>query len=136
LDQARISLIISRHFILTESDSGVKSHDGEKPRASRALGGCTAGLLGLILTPVLVNLLGAVVFYNHPSYGSAQGLGSLLFYLGVLSAPLGALYWGVVVDRMREAKNARRAVVTGAGIYLLSVLATVLGIGWSYGTPR
>ena len=118
----------------------MNSRDGEKPRASKASGGCIAGLLGLILTPVLVNLLGALAFHNHPSYDSAQGLGTIFFFLSIVSAPLGALYLGAVVNRMREAENARQAVLTGAAIYILLVLAAVLGIGWSYawsyGRPR
>jgi hypothetical protein len=110
----------------------VKSPDGKKPRASNAFVAYIAGLLGLILTPVLVNLLGALAFHSHPSYDSAQGLGTIFFFLSILSAPPGALYWGAVVNLMREAENARRAVLTGAAIYILLVLAAVLGIGWSY----
>jgi hypothetical protein len=118
----------------------MKSPDGKKPRVSRAFGACIAGLLGLVLTPVLVNLLGALAFYDHPSYDSAQGLGSLFFFLSILSAPPGALYWGAVVGGMRGAEDTRRAVLTGAAIYILLVLAAVLGIGgshaWSYGKSR
>ena len=110
----------------------MKSPDGEIPRTSKASGGCTAGLLGLILTLVLANLLGALMFHNHPSYGSAQGLGSIITYLSIVCAPLGALYWRAVVNGMREAENSRRAVLTKAAIYILLVLAAVLGIGWSY----
>jgi hypothetical protein len=108
------------------------SPDDEKPHRSTALDGCTAGLLGLVLTFVLVNLLGALLFHNHPSYGSAQGLGSIFTYLSMVCAPLGALHWRAVVNEMREAENPRRAVLTRAAIYILLLLAAVLGIGWSY----
>jgi hypothetical protein len=96
------------------------------------LGGCTAGLLGLVLTLVVVNLLGALLFHNHPSYSSAQGLGSIITYLSIVCAPLGALYWRAVVNEIREAENPRRAVLTRAAIYILVVLGAVLGIGCSY----
>jgi hypothetical protein len=117
----------------------MKTPGGDKRTVTKVFGGCSAGLLGLILTPILVNVLGGVAFHNHPSYDSAQGLGTLFFFLSILSAPLGALYWAVV-SGMREAENARRVIVTGAAIYILLVLAGVLAIGWSYaasyGRPR
>jgi hypothetical protein len=118
----------------------MKSPDGKKARASTAFVACIAGLLGLILTPVLVNLLGALAFHDHPSYDTAQGLGSLFFFLSILSALPGALYWVTIIVRMRGAEDTRRAVLIGAAIYVLLVLDAVLGIGgsyvWSYGRSR
>ena len=88
---------------------------GESPRrpvASAGLGaglvGQSAGLVGLILTFILVNALGWLAFGGHPGYSQAQGLGSLFFFLAIPAAPLGALYWVAVTRLVREPRSPRR----------------------------
>jgi hypothetical protein len=114
----------------------MKTPEGEKSCVFLAFAGFGASLVGLIVTPILVNVMGGLAFYNDPSYGVAQGLGSLFFFLGILPlAPLGALYWGIVtpLSLTRVPRGARR-IILPAAIYILLVLAVVLAIGWSY--PR
>jgi hypothetical protein len=113
----------------------MKTPEGEKRRVSVAFAVFSASLYGLILTPVLVNVLGGLVFSGHGLYGPAQGLGSLFFFLSILSAPLGALYWGIVTPLMRAPRRSRRLALLGA-IYLLLVLAAFLAIGWDYARSR
>jgi uncharacterized membrane protein YidH (DUF202 family) len=96
---------------------------------------CLVSLFGLVLTLVFVNLLGALAFHDHPSHQSAQGLGSIFTYISLMTAPLGALYWGDVVKRMRKAKSTRQAVIFGAigtAIFILLMVIGVLGVGWNY----
>jgi polyferredoxin len=95
-----------------------------------------ASLVGLLLTPILVNVLGGLVFSGHRSYGAAQGLGSLFCFLSIPSAILGALYWGEAVAWLRQAPRSPRRLALLAAIYLLLVLAAVLAIGWNYTWSR
>jgi hypothetical protein len=82
-----------------------------------------------------VNVLGGLVFSGHRLYGLAQGLGSLFLFVSILSAPLGALYWGIVTPLMRAPWRSRRLALLAA-IYVLLVLAAVLAIGWDYTRSR
>src|SRR5438105_2583370 len=101
----------------------MKTPKGEKPRLSAASARFDAGLVGLILTPILVNVLGGLAFRAHRSYQAAQGLGTLFFLLSIPSAPLGALYWWAASTR------GPRRLARAAAIYDLLVLAAVLAIG-------
>jgi hypothetical protein len=109
----------------------MKTPKAGKRRVSLASAVLSASLYGLILTPLLVNVLGGLVFSGHRLYGPAQGLGSFFVFVSILSAPLGALYWGIVTPIMRAPRRSRRLALLAA-IYLLLVLAVVLAIGWSY----
>ncbi len=48
-----------------------------------------AGFLGTILA---INLMGAAFSPWMPTYNTAQGAGSLIFFVSLLLAPLGALF--------------------------------------------
>lgn len=109
---------------------------GESTRVSVASAGLSASLVGLMLTPILVNVLGGLAFSGHPSYQAAQGLGSLFFFLAIPAASLGALYWGVVVAWLMRAPRSSRRLALLAAVYLLLVLAAVQAIGWNYTWSR
>lgn len=109
---------------------------GERSRVSAASNGLQASLVGLLLTPILVNVLGGLAFSGHRSYQAAQGLGSLFFFLSIPSAPLGALYWGMAATWLMRAPRSPRRLVLPAAIYILLVLAAVLAIGWKYTWSR
>jgi hypothetical protein len=85
-----------------------------------------------VITPILVNVLGGLAFSGHENYSQAQGLGSLFFFLSIPSAPLGALYWGVVVAWLNRGHRGPRRLTLSAAVYLFFVMAAVLAIGLSY----
>jgi hypothetical protein len=104
----------------------MKTPEGEKPHLSAASARFDAALVGLILTPILVNVVGGLAFRGHRSYQAAQGLGTLFFFLSIPSAPLGALYWWIALTR------SPRRLARDAAVYVLLVLAAVLAVGGNY----
>jgi MFS family permease len=93
------------------------------------------GVLGFFAAPVGINALGFVLFWWHPEYMRDQGLDTLLFFLGLLLSPLGAIY-GVgsgilmsVAARRWSHKRRRIGIVLAIG-YLALLTAIVLLIGF------
>jgi hypothetical protein len=71
------------------------------------------GLLSLIAFPVGINVAAYFLFSGHPTYDTAQGLGSMICWLSIPAAPLGTIYWlcwGVI------ASSSKNGVGLGAGL--------------------
>jgi hypothetical protein len=93
--------------------------------------------LGWVLTLIGVNLLGALLFFLHPSYGNDQGLDTVLFYWSLFLSPVGALYGGIggvvlwVIDRRSPQLKRKTYLRIGLG-YLAGLIVAVLAIGLFY----
>ncbi len=84
-------------------------------------------LLGLLGTPILVVGLGSVLLSGHPTMNSGQGVGLLLTAAGLMTAPLGAIYWLLIVMRRGRRLDAGLSVgpMMPAAVYLAAILAII-----------
>jgi hypothetical protein len=92
-----------------------------------SLAGVSAAV-GLLLVPIGVNVLAFPLFSWHESYHVAQGIGSLIFFLSILAAPLGGLFWicwGAIASSSDDGGNFAAAWLW----FLVFLVALTLGIG-------
>lgn len=89
------------------------------------------GLVGFVLTPILVYTAGWLLFGGRASWNRGQGEGFVVFLLAVYAIPFGAAF-GVltaVARRLVRTSTERRTVgLVAAGVYLAGLVLAVVWV--------
>ena len=96
------------------------------PKA-RGLKSVLAGLLGLIVTPILVFLVGWLLYGSRSTWNIGQGESFVVFLLGVYAAPFGALFGALTTWLTVPCRGSRGMWrLLFLGLYLVGVVVTVI----------